>query len=122
MTNEEKCSGDVNTCRAMGGECTECGARDCLFGEPLHYHHDGCPACEGSGFTDNQLHMLNAAMEKRDRDLSKARQNEARQIFAAIWELEYDGLDDKPCNPRCESRANNFWRAMRELKKKFGVE
>lgn len=27
-------------------ECLHCGARDCPYGEPLHYHHDGCPECE----------------------------------------------------------------------------
>jgi len=27
-------------------ECSVCGERDCPHGEPLHYHHDGCPACE----------------------------------------------------------------------------
>jgi hypothetical protein len=27
-------------------ECTLCGVLDCKHGEPLHYHHDGCPACE----------------------------------------------------------------------------
>jgi len=27
------------------GECLACGARDCPHGEPLHYHHDGCPSC-----------------------------------------------------------------------------
>lgn len=26
-------------------ECLICGQRDCPFHEPLHYHHDGCPAC-----------------------------------------------------------------------------
>ena len=26
-------------------ECLICGYRDCPFHEPLHYHHDGCPAC-----------------------------------------------------------------------------
>lgn len=31
-------------------ECSICAERDCPFGEPLHYHHDGCPACyEESG-------------------------------------------------------------------------
>ena len=25
-------------------ECTICGARDCEYDEPLHYHHDGCPS------------------------------------------------------------------------------
>ena len=27
------------------GECMACGMRDCPHSEPLHYHHDGCPAC-----------------------------------------------------------------------------
>jgi hypothetical protein len=26
-------------------ECYICGTRDCPKHEPLHYHHDGCPAC-----------------------------------------------------------------------------
>lgn len=26
-------------------ECMDCGYRDCPYAEPLHYHHDGCPAC-----------------------------------------------------------------------------
>jgi hypothetical protein len=26
-------------------ECLECGSRDCPVGEPMHYHHDGCPGC-----------------------------------------------------------------------------
>ncbi len=26
-------------------ECSVCGVRDCPYGDPLHYHHDGCPAC-----------------------------------------------------------------------------
>jgi len=25
--------------------CIICGWRDCPHKEPLHYHHDGCPAC-----------------------------------------------------------------------------
>lgn len=29
------------------GECLACGERDCPRGEPLHYHHDGCPVCDG---------------------------------------------------------------------------
>lgn len=28
------------------GECLPCGERDCPGGEPLHYHHDGCPHCD----------------------------------------------------------------------------
>lgn len=26
-------------------ECYECGAIICPWHEPLHFHHDGCPAC-----------------------------------------------------------------------------
>jgi hypothetical protein len=26
-------------------ECWICAARDCPHREPMHYHHDGCPAC-----------------------------------------------------------------------------
>lgn len=26
-------------------ECFICAVRDCPEREPLHYHHDGCPAC-----------------------------------------------------------------------------
>lgn len=28
-------------------ECTICSLRDCPKGEPLHFHHEGCPACCG---------------------------------------------------------------------------
>lgn len=27
-------------------ECEVCAVRDCPEQEPLHYHHDGCPACD----------------------------------------------------------------------------
>ncbi len=27
------------------GECMVCGVLHCPEGEPLHFHHDGCPAC-----------------------------------------------------------------------------
>lgn len=32
-------------CDAEGGECGICGVLDCPHGDPLHYHHDGCPSC-----------------------------------------------------------------------------
>jgi len=28
-------------------ECIVCGAIVCPHKEPLHFHHDGCPACDG---------------------------------------------------------------------------
>ena len=35
----------LNHCDKEGGECSECGKIVCPHGEPLHFHHDGCPAC-----------------------------------------------------------------------------
>lgn len=33
------------TTKCPDQECMVCGVRDCPEGEPLHYHHDGCPRC-----------------------------------------------------------------------------
>lgn len=33
----------LNHCSDM--ECMVCGEIICPQGEPLHFHHDGCPAC-----------------------------------------------------------------------------
>ena len=38
-----KCTGNIDTCPVE--ECMLCSVRDCPDNEPLHYHHDGCPAC-----------------------------------------------------------------------------
>lgn len=40
---------DDDVCGEGDGECLLCGVLDCPHGEPLHYHHDGCPACAESG-------------------------------------------------------------------------
>ena len=37
------CTGVAATCPV--DECMVCSVRDCPFREPLHYHHDSCPAC-----------------------------------------------------------------------------
>lgn len=29
----------------LDGECEECGKAVCPHGDPLHFHHDGCPSC-----------------------------------------------------------------------------
>ena len=39
-----RCTGVAETCPV--DECEACSVRDCPHGEPLHYHHDGCPACD----------------------------------------------------------------------------
>jgi hypothetical protein len=35
----------INACTLDGGECHQCSEICCPWGEPLHFHHDGCPAC-----------------------------------------------------------------------------
>lgn len=35
----------LNECK--DAECVVCGAIACPGGEPLHFHHDGCPSCDG---------------------------------------------------------------------------
>lgn len=27
------------------GECMQCAQKVCIHGDPLHWHHDGCPSC-----------------------------------------------------------------------------
>ncbi len=42
-SDKSECAGPCDACHT--NECLACGERDCPHGEPLHYHHDGCPAC-----------------------------------------------------------------------------
>lgn len=37
--------GHYNTEKCKVDECSICAMIDCPHGEPMHYHHDGCPAC-----------------------------------------------------------------------------
>lgn len=46
------CTGDIDTC--SNDECMVCGIRDCPHREPLHYHHDGCPACHSINFVSRE--------------------------------------------------------------------
>lgn len=43
-------------------ECIYCGYRDCPHQEPLHYHHDGCPAC-----VNEEMERLNTTSEVQKR-------------------------------------------------------
>ena len=36
---------EPNGCVNEDQECLICGVLCCPAGEPLHFHHDGCPAC-----------------------------------------------------------------------------
>jgi len=44
-TEADTCTRNAETC--PNDECLLCGIRDCPAHEPLHYHHDGCPSCDG---------------------------------------------------------------------------
>lgn len=35
----------LNACTLDGGECGTCGRLVCPSGDPMHFHHDGCPSC-----------------------------------------------------------------------------
>lgn len=37
----------LNHCPDM--ECSECARIVCPHAEPMHFHHDGCPACSSQG-------------------------------------------------------------------------
>lgn len=36
-------------------ECSECAKVVCPHGEPLHFHHDGCPACSPPTVSREQI-------------------------------------------------------------------
>lgn len=36
---------DLILAQCPDAECYECGRIICPYKEPLHFHHDGCPAC-----------------------------------------------------------------------------
>ena len=44
MFNEKELESHISE-ECLDSECMLCGMRDCPGGEPLHYHHDGCPSC-----------------------------------------------------------------------------
>lgn len=38
---------DALLAQCQTDECAVCGQIVCPYNEPLHFHHDGCPACDG---------------------------------------------------------------------------
>lgn len=36
---------DADLAKCKDAECIVCGSIVCPHAEPLHFHHDGCPAC-----------------------------------------------------------------------------
>lgn len=53
----DKAADDVLNACANIEYCEQCADVCCPFGEPLHFHHDGCPACEGMS---DEWHIGNA--------------------------------------------------------------
>lgn len=43
-TNRESEGHDESEC--IAAECKACGLVRCMYEEPLHFHHDGCTACD----------------------------------------------------------------------------
>jgi hypothetical protein len=64
----EKAKAHLPTDQCPDQECLICGVRDCPHGEPLHYHHDGCPACyfdeEFPKHSEEELDEMEREMEE----------------------------------------------------------
>ncbi len=60
----------------VAGECMKHGAKDCPHGEPLHFHHDGCPVCTKEGYlrelSREQTVALAHRMKAGAREIRKA--------------------------------------------------
>ncbi len=50
------CTGSIDTC--VEAECLSCGVRECPHGEPLHFHHEGCPSCCFDMIPEHKLKAL----------------------------------------------------------------
>lgn len=73
-------------------ECTGCGARDCPYGEPLHYHHDGCPACYRA-FQAQHAADADAENKKTEEQNKKGREQKAAEEAAKNGDDQLDGLE-----------------------------
>ena len=78
-------------------ECLDCGVRDCLSAELLHYHHDGCPACSGaeppvlkilSCPACNKRHIDEGKFAKRPHHTHRCVDDEAGRGCGHEWRLE----------------------------------
>ena len=83
------CTGDADTCPVE--ECEQCSVRDCPHGEPLHHHHDGCPACMQE---DEDIEREDELDHQRAQDLADA---------AA------DAMFDADIRPRCIQCGGKWW-------------
>ena len=54
-------------CDNQFGECSICGVICCPHGEPMHFHHDGCPSCAApEPYTQEQVDIMNEALEREN--------------------------------------------------------
>lgn len=61
-TANQQIDGLLKHCKE--GECSRCGVIICPLDEPLHFHHDGCPACYE--FSDEEYNKKRAKELRRE--------------------------------------------------------
>lgn len=92
---EHTCSPDGNMV-----DCDACGVRDCPWGEPMHYHHDGCPSCDvGGGAEPTTFPQAMAEVKRLNVEISEIEENyDARgtqiQDFVSAWGCSADFVDE----------------------------
>jgi hypothetical protein len=96
-----ECTGATETCTAESGECTYCSIRECPFSEPLHFHHDGCPACDLPEPTINmpvEWAPIRGLVYPELRERVIKALEEAVDLFAGIRDGSYspDSFSDQP--------------------------
>lgn len=77
----------VNHCDKENGECSVCSQIICPHHDPLHLHHDGCPACDAGDYS------------------AKVRQDDLAALEASRPALmrQIDELIGIPPEPKCPS-------------------
>lgn len=60
-------------------ECMDCGVRDCVLYDPLHYHHGGCPACAIAIFVMGEDLLAQTKEERQHNHDVEDRQGGAEQ-------------------------------------------
>jgi hypothetical protein len=90
----------------QNAECVICGVLDCRWAEPLHYHHDSCPA---------EYHVERERDDaRRSLDALRAQVQAAEGLREAVEAYRKHGLTRQshgPCDGTCSSCE--MWRAER---------
>ena len=70
--------------RCADAECELCGVLACPSREPLHFHHDGCPACNALG----EISTVQAAERFGRRRRLAGDDHKRSALGGAVYELE----------------------------------